>query len=354
MIGDRPVILYGSGQGYYTLAASVLRPYKVRPSLVLDRKFIEPSEFWGIPARSPEGYTPSSAEREEAVVILTVGGSKRAAAHNTVRELGYRHVIAANEIYEYHMIAPAEQLLNEGYSYYRKNREQIESCYGALADEKSREVFRQVLATHMLRAPQRILSDPLEDQYFPPDVPGRRPHRIINCGAYDGDTIRSLKAHFGPVEAVACFEPDPGNFVKLVSYLEEERARIASEIIAVPCGVYDRDTQLRFGAGEGTNSAVSDSGGSMIQCVALDHALPTFHPTTVTMDVEGVEPQALVGSRCMISAYLPDLAICVYHAPQHLWELPLWARSISARYQLYLRNHTGEVAETVLYARTRS
>jgi len=68
------------------------------------------------------------------------------------------------------------------------------------------------------------------------------------------------------------------------------------------------------------------------------------------MDIEGAEPEALVGAKNMICKYLPDLAICVYHSPNHLWEVPLYLNDLNIGYKFYLRNYTGFSIETVLYA----
>jgi hypothetical protein len=70
----------------------------------------------------------------------------------------------------------------------------------------------------------------------------------------------------------------------------------------------------------------------------------------ITMDIEGVELQALMGAEKTIRRSSPDLGICVYHAANQIWEIPLYINSLGLGYKFYLRNYTSFSQETVLYA----
>ncbi len=174
--------------------------------------------------------------------------------------------------------------------------------------------------------------------------------RFINCGAYTGDTVNRLNKIFGPIEAVACFEPDPENFELLVKNLSDHPNDVAQHIIAFPCAVFSHETLLNFSGGNKINSAITDKGNFFVQSVAIDHVLPNFHPTFISMDIEGAEFEALCGAEKLIRDSRPDLAICVYHTPNHLWDIPIYLDSIGVGYNFYLRNYTSFIAETVLYA----
>jgi FkbM family methyltransferase len=199
-----------------------------------------------------------------------------------------------------------------------------------------------------------VSCDPIDRQYFPTDVTLHAGYsRLINCGSYDGDTIRNLRQKVGQIDALACFEPDAGNFKKLSAYLYANKADIAQEIVAFPCGVWSENAQLRFASSNETNSTISQSAAGVLQCVAIDDVLVNFRPTCINMDIEGAEPQALAGARQTLAEYRPDLAISVYHEPRHLWEIANYLDTWVAGYEFYLRNYTGFPAETVLYATQR-
>ena len=154
----------------------------------------------------------------------------------------------------------------------------------------------------------------------------------------------------GKVETVVCFEPDARNFKLLADYLRLNYNKIAENIIAFPCGVFDRTKKFRFDSSNRINSSILGSGKDIIQCVSLDEAMPAFKPTFITMDVEGVELEALKGAEKLIKENAPDLAISVYHTPNHVWDIPLYLKSLKRDYNFYLRNYTSFPSETVLYA----
>jgi hypothetical protein len=68
------------------------------------------------------------------------------------------------------------------------------------------------------------------------------------------------------------------------------------------------------------------------------------------MDIEGAELNALKGARRIIEEQTPKLAICVYHKPKDIWEIPQLILDICPRYKFYLRHYSFSPTETVLYA----
>jgi FkbM family methyltransferase len=321
---------------------------------VLDRKFKSGDTYFGIPAFTPLEYAPTDEEKENAVVVVTVGKKEyHEEIFNCLRSLGFKNVMLSTDIYEYHLLHPSTELEKKGFQYYLDNRKQIMACLDLFLDDLSREVFTRVMQTHMLRKPIQIPARPLEEQYFPRDLNLSKGYaRFINCGAYDGDTVMRLNGLYGKVDAIACFEPDLENFELLTRYLCAKHDEIAQSIIAFPCGAFSHETQLRFASGNKINSMISDTGDSFIQCVALNHVIPGFKPTFIVMDVEGVELESLQGAEMLIKEDKPDLGICVYHAPNHLWDIPLYIESLHLGYKFYLRNYTSFPSETVLYATT--
>ena len=68
------------------------------------------------------------------------------------------------------------------------------------------------------------------------------------------------------------------------------------------------------------------------------------------MDIEGSEGKALLGARKTITENKPKLAICVYHKPEDIIELPQIVLDMNPNYKLYLRHYSYTDTETVLYA----
>jgi len=352
LLGNKKIVLYGGGEWGTSFFIRVLRRYKLKVYAWLDRKFKSGNTHFGIPAFSPFEYKPSKKEKENTVIVVTVGDKKyHEGIFNLLNRLGFKKIISAIDIYESHLCCIPAELEKKGFNYYLDNKKRIIACLELFNDDLSCEIFVRFLQTHMQRKSVDIPHRPLEEQYFPKDISLRKGYsRFINCGAYNGDTVKQLNRLFGRVDALACFEPDLENFELLTRYLCAKHKEIAENIIVFPCGLFDRVIQLRFNSGNGIGSMISKKGKSIIQCVPLDYVIPNFKPTFITMDIEGAELEALKGAKNLIKENKPDLAISVYHAPNHIWDIPLYLESLQLGYKFYLRNYTSFTDETVLYA----
>lgn len=350
---DKDIILYGAGSGFFTFYTFILSRYNLNVKLLIDKKFDKPQKFCGFQAISPNDLNSLTADKRNSVVIVTVGKQEY---HDEIvdflKKSGFKNIIFASQIYEYHLPLVQPELMQKGFAYYIENKDRIIKAFELLEDDASREVYYYFLKFHMTQEVSLFSKyHPLKWQYFPRDIRlNRGLSRVINCGAYDGDTIRNLNMNFGKVEALVCFEPDPVNFRKLVEFVNSKAETIADLVLLLPLGAYECDCQLRFQSTSSSNSMISVNGNTVIQCVAIDHILPNFRPTLITMDIEGAELEALKGASRTITCSKPDLAVCVYHIPNHIWDIPLYLHSLVPKYRFYLRNYTGYPSETVLYA----
>jgi FkbM family methyltransferase len=275
--------------------------------------------------------------------------------------LGFSRITTLVELYDSCCKELGDRYWLTGRQFYRRFTTEIGQVYELWADETSRETYLDTLEFRV-GGDYRVLPEPdLANQYFPADLPAwREPIRLVDCGAYDGDTIGSfLKAGLS-LQAVAAFEPDQGNFRKLARFVASPEGTV-EEAVLWPCGVSSSTAQLSFASERGEASSLSAGGSLTVQCVSLDEALPAFAPTLIKMDVEGAESDALQGARRIIAEHHPGLAICVYHRPEDLWQVPMLVdqlakaggqdhASASASYKYYLRSHAYNSFELVFYA----
>ncbi|MEO5369809.1 MAG: FkbM family methyltransferase [Magnetococcus sp. DMHC-1] len=213
-------------------------------------------------------------------------------------------------------------------------------------DDSSRRTFSQLVALRRLGNYQDLSPPDIARQYFPEDIPPLpTPVRLIDCGAFVGDTIQNFVANGILLDSVLAFEPHPDHFKILCAVLEKmDQGR------AWQAGVWSGTNRLNFSP-EGSGSAhLSQSGESVIDVVSLDDAAMAFAPTLIKMDIEGAELEALHGARIVIERYRPRLAISVYHNVDHLWSIPLYLAKLSLGYRFYLRCHAHNGFDTVLYA----
>lgn len=98
-------------------------------------------------------------------------------------------------------------------------------------------------------------------------------------------------------------------------------------------------------------SHVSEKEGEyVIDVVALDEIVYDKRPTFIKMDIEGAEQEALGGCERILKEFKPKLAVCVYHKPEDLFEIPIFIKKANPKYQLFLRQYANSRTETVLYA----
>ena len=114
--------------------------------------------------------------------------------------------------------------------------------------------------------------------------------------------------------------------------------------------MWSKDTVLKFDARGDSASAVYEYGDSEIIVKTLDGTVFQDKPTFIKMDIEGSETEALKGCKKIIEAYKPKLAICIYHKPEDLFEIPIMLKEMCPDYKLSVRQFADSRFETVCYA----
>jgi len=192
------------------------------------------------------------------------------------------------------------------------------------------------------------------DDYFPAGVfpPLDDDAIFVDCGAYDGDTVRFFLAQqrdgkFGEVHA---FEPDARNCEKLRNYAQSLPAG-ARERVHVHCAaVGDREGTLRFNSTGNMSASLSDSGTVEVAVVRVDEKVDAKgRQVYVKYDVEGGEWEALRGTDGLLSERT-ILAVSIYHQPDDLWQLPIYLNSLRDDYKLYLRTQGEDGMDVICYA----
>jgi FkbM family methyltransferase len=351
---QREVILYGAGNiGRQAHAILTQHGWTVR--CFLDQN-AQPNTHWqGVPILRPTNDILTLGEHRLPVIITIFNRDVNIpAVAARLTELGY---IACISFVDFHARFAAELgdrfwLVDRGF--YSTPHEDMDRAQQLWADEISQEIYRGTIAFRQTGEYDQLpVPQPDHVQYFPADIAGwppALPLRFVDCGAYDGDTLAALVQLSYPVEAVAGFEPDLVNFQRLADRARHFQPMPRDGITLWPCGVAARTEMFSFATGQGEGSRLSQEGGAVIQCVALDDVLSGFRPNLIKMDIEGAEPDALYGARQLIAAHRPALAISVYHRPEHLWQIPLLLAQWNSRYRFYLRAHGYDGFDTILYA----
>jgi len=270
--GSSPIYIYGTG----TFAEDVYRACAEKGlyvSAFLDHRSSAAKFLHGVPVMLPESA-------HDAVVIIGIHNREADVVSIIQRLEGYSvtRIISPMEIYTFlgDLLGMRYWLTNP--IFYENCKPVIEKAYLLLADDVSRNLYRSILEFR-LTGDYKVLPAPdLDHRYFSQDIPSWAvPLRQVDCGAFDGDTLADFVSDNIEIEGVAAFEPDPVNFTKLSQYVSLLKNKI-SEAILFPCGVYSSTQQMTFEMNRGEASSISNKGGVVVQCVALDDVIPTFAP----------------------------------------------------------------------------
>jgi FkbM family methyltransferase len=234
--------------------------------------------------------------------------------------------------------------------YARRNL--LRSAFDTLSDECSRHEFVAQVGwrctlNHSLLGEFRNSAD----MYFDETVYRVSQHEtLLDCGAYDGDTIQTFLARSGgKFDRIYALEPDPANRTKLEEWTASLPMHDRKRVEILPYAVGERNEEVIFGDGQGVVSRIGESGSSLrVDCRRIDSLNPK-NPTIIKMDIEGAELDALRGAERTIKSARPILALSSYHYTQHLWEVPLLIHELAPDYRISLRRYAAECWEMAYY-----
>lgn len=232
--------------------------------------------------------------------------------------------------------------------------ELVRGGYELLADLASRDEFAAQIQWRCTLDYFRLpAARPPAQMYFDPELIALRDDEVLlDCGAYDGDSIRAFLAETGGrYRHIYAAEPDPKNRERLDGYLASLLGDASARITVLPYGLSDQ-AGVEFLEAVGTvGSRLAANGGEQaIECRRLDDLIVGPAPTFVKMDIEGAEPNAILGATETIRSARPIMAVCAYHRCEHLWTIPLLLHQALPDFRLFLRRYAEECWETVYYA----
>jgi FkbM family methyltransferase len=351
------LVLFGTGRlGQRTVTG--LRALGLAPVALSDN---DPN-LWGrsvggIPILPPA--EAASLHGDTSTFVVCIWG-----AHGThripqieaqLRQLGCRKVVPFAHLFWRHPEVFLPHYAVDRPSLLLEEAKDVARAFSLMADLPSRAEF-------LAQVRWRLLMDfgglPVASpgvSYFPDDLlSDRADEHFVDCGAYDGDTIRDfLVRRDGRFRRVTALEPDPSSFSRLERFVASLDEHVRARITALPLAAYSKSGTLRFLAEGLPSSAASAAGGAdlvEVACTSLDELLADAPVTFIKMDIEGGETAALEGASGVIARDRPVLAVCAYHRQDHLWRVPLLIDGLADGYSFFLRAHGNEGWDLVCYA----
>ena len=173
---------------------------------------------------------------------------------------------------------------------------------------------------------------------------------LLDCGAFDGDTIQQLLACGDPFTGeIHAIEADGVSFLRLQEFVARLPSHTRNRLHLYKCAV-GSERGFTFFEGNGTLTSKASQTGELVEMISIDELFAEIPLAFIKMDIEGAECDALQGAAKVIQRDRPILAICVYHTQSDIWRIPLLVHEMLPEHKLYLRGYEGDGFQTVMYA----
>lgn len=330
---EKPIVLYGMGNGADKIV-SVLKAKGIDfKGIFASDGFVRNKQVYGLPIKS---YSALKERFGEMIVLLSFG-THRADVMDNIKKIGEEQELYAPEV-----PVVGQGLFNK--EYYEENRGEFEKIYSLLADEKSKETFRNIIKYKISGKIDYLTAceaDPSEP--YTSFLNNRGNETILDLGAYNGDTALEFSSVFPDYAKIIAVEPDKKTFKKLLLNTENLR-----DIYCHNLCVSDFSGKGFFLMNGGRNSLVGD--GEETDFTTVDDLVGNENITLIKMDVEGEEAKAIKGAKETIFKNKPRLMISAYHRTEDFLQLPKEVLGIREDYKIYMRHFPSLPAwDTVYY-----
>jgi hypothetical protein len=322
------VVLFGAGNlGRHTLAG--LRAVGIEPLCFVDsNKARWGQTVDGLPIRSPE--EGANLYGSHAAFIVTIWRGEGAARMSNrvaqIRQLGCKIVVPFLPLFWKYPASLLPHYMHDLPHRVHLQSDRVREAFRLLTDDDSRREYLAQLRYRLL-GDFACLPDPIPGpMYFREELFSLgEDETLVDCGAYDGDTI---------------------SLTNRVQGLSED---VRGRIRLYQAATGEINERVVMDVGSGVASQVG-KGDHEVESFALDSLLADIRMTFLKMDIEGSEVATLKGAQSLIRQNTPILAISAYHVQDHLWSIPLLIHELVPDYSLYLRPHMLEGWDLVCYA----
>ena len=295
---------------------------------------------------------------EDVAIICSVNDTYITQLKDKAKSLGFLDIRHCYDFPEMNIVCYPESIKCEQPSelerFVSNSTKKIASARELFSDQLSLDVFDSFLSIYSKNCLDRheIPSLPLSDQYMPTDLFPQPPRCVVSVGAYNGDTILDLiNSPIFDIKEAICIEANPDNYRIGVERLMEYKDRVKITWINKALG--NTLGKLRMSL-NGMSSSIADNNSiesCLVDQITLDSLLLPHTVDYITFDIEGAEYSALLGASSLLNRkQKATLAISVYHNVEDLWRIPLLLHGDCGYERFSLRNYSGYVDETILYA----
>ena len=329
----KPIVLYGMGNGADKIISVLESKGMAFADVFASDDFVRGQFFHGKKVLR----LSEAEEKYEDFNILVSFGSSLPSVMNKIKEIAARHTLYAPDV-----SVAGENLFDAEFFY--NNEEKILAARELLADERSKEVYDELIRYKLDGKITHFDVTDREGGVFSNVLSGGY-EVYCDLGAYTGDTVEEALSRFPEIEKIIAFEPSPKTFAKL----QNNTANFSDkDITLVNACAWNENGTAVFTDGSGRNSTLAGSkeqsrktlSGAKIKEIAT--ARPDSYmdfsgkPLLIKLDVEGAEKEAIEGSQKAIRSNLTELCVSLYHRSEDIFSLPLLIHKLLPDHKLFI------------------
>ncbi|MBE6666293.1 MAG: FkbM family methyltransferase [Ruminococcaceae bacterium] len=332
---DLPIVIYGMGNGADKILEILAYNHISVADFFASDGFVRGHSFHGKKVLS----FSEIQEKYEKFIILLAFGSSRADVMASILSISEKH-----ELYAPDVPVCTGELFDA--NFYLQNQSQFEAVRSLLADEKSKEVYDDLISYKLSGNIAYLCHADTEKEDALKEILSGDYTAYADLGAYNGDTVKEALAFYPTIKKITAFEPSVKTFAKLNAYLS---TLTNLEIQAYPLCAWDKKETVVLTDGSGRNTAIGGGScgktknGAKIhtsECDSLDRQNSYRNEKLlIKYDVEGAEWEAILGSVQTIRNNQTEMIVSLYHKSADLFALPLLVHEILPSHKLYLRKH---------------
>lgn len=212
-------------------------------------------------------------------------------------------------------------------------------------DEILSELRKNNISDSQIIIDYNKLIKPITDEYFDEVLNFFEKEVFVDAGCCNCANSLDFIKRCPTYEKIYAFEPDCKSYEVCKRVICNNSIK---NIELYDYGLWNEIDITTFG-GNGCPH-IDVNGEQTIKLIPLDEIVNNDKVTFIKMDIEGAELKALYGAKNTIITNKPKLAICIYHKPDDIWQLPLYINSLVPEYKMYIRHYSAKGCSTILYA----
>jgi FkbM family methyltransferase len=233
--------------------------------------------------------------------------------------------------------------------YFPGNKFFIDRLLNIFDDQKSKTTIKNLVNFQYGTIEQQNVHDIPQKLYFDDEfIPRSNPINMLDCGAFNGDTILSAHDYFANnLKSVVAIEPSQ-SFLNssIINYCYNHNIKLSY----YSCGLSDSSSFKGFSSLGEVSDSINDESAMKFWFSRIDDLPIDQHINFVKFDIEGSELSALKGGIQFIRKNRPILAVSLYHKPLDFYDIPIYLSETLDSYKYYFRQYADNCWETTLYA----